>query len=173
MKYVKKTVESLMALVIHLATAAIINALLDLYAKIEGKPLWKLLVDMTSEQIVNCIDFSYITDCLTPHEALAILKRNHQGIKQREDLILESGYPACTTSTGWLGYSDEKIRKLCREALGEGWTHFKIKVGRDIDDDVRRCNIIRKEIGWDNKLMIYANQIWSVDEAIQNMNILK
>lgn len=159
--------------VIHLATACIVNTLWDLYSKIEGKPLWKLLVDMTPRQIVDCIDFSYITDALTPEEALDILERNRQGIEQRENLMLKNGYPAYTTSTGWLGYSDEKIRKLCREAIQEGWTHFKIKVGRDINDDIRRCKVIREEIGWDNKLMMDANQIWSVDEAIKNMNILK
>lgn len=159
--------------VIHLATAAIINALWDLYAKIEGKPLWKLLVDLSPKQIVDCIDFSYITDLLTPKEALNILEKNQKNKIERECEMLKNGYKAYITSTGWLGYSDEKIRSLCREALHQGWTHFKIKVGRDINDDIRRCKVIREEIGWDNKLMMDANQIWSVNEAVENMNILK
>ena len=152
--------------VIHLATAAIVNALWDLYAKIERKPLWKLLVDMTPEEVVECIPFNYISDALTPDEALAILRRNEGSKEERERHILATGYPAYTTSAGWIGYSDEKVRMLVRAGLEEGWTHFKMKVGRSLEEDVRRARIIREEIGWDRKLMMDANQVWDVSEAI-------
>jgi len=155
--------------VIHLATAAVVNAVWDLYAKVEGKPLWKLLVDMSPEEVVRCIDFRYITDVLTPDEALAILQRNAPTRAEREAEMRERGYPAYTTSTGWLGYDDDKLRRLCREALAEGWTHFKIKVGANIEDDLRRATIIREEIGWDRTLMMDANQVWDVGTAIENM----
>ena len=158
--------------VIHLATAAIVNALWDLYAKIERKPLWKLLVDMTPEQVVECIPFNYITDALTPEEALAILCRNEGSKQERERQILNTGYPAYTTSAGWIGYSDEKVRTLVRTGLDEGWTHFKMKVGRSLEEDVRRARIIREEIGWDRKLMMDANQVWDVNEAIGYMKEL-
>src|SRR5205823_7505848 len=117
---------------IHLATAAVVNAVWDLYAKTENKPLWKLLSDMDPEQLVSCIDFRYITDALTPEEALEILRRNVPTRAEREAEMLAHGFPAYTTSTGWLGYSDELIRSLCRQAITEGWTHFKIKVGRNL-----------------------------------------
>ena len=151
---------------IHLATAAVVNAVWDLYAKAEGKPLWKLLSDMTPEQLVACIDFRYITDALTPEEALAILQRQEKSKTSREAEMRTVGYPAYTTSAGWLGYSDDKLRRLCREAIAEGWSHLKIKVGRDLADDIRRCTIIREEIGWERKLMVDANQVWDVHEAI-------
>ncbi len=158
--------------VIHLATAAVVNAVWDLWAKVEGKPVWKLLVDMTPEEVVACIDFRYITDALTPEEALAILRHNEPTKVSREAQMREEGFPAYTTSAGWLGYSDEKLRRLCREALEEGWTHFKIKVGLNLEDDVRRAGIIREEIGPDRKLMMDANQRWDVGEAISNMQRL-
>jgi L-fuconate dehydratase len=158
--------------VIHLATAALVNAVWDLYAKSEGKPLWKLLADMTPEQLVSCIPFRYITDALTSDEALEILRRNEKTKSQREQEILATGYPAYTTSAGWLGYSDEKLRGLLREAVAQGWTHFKMKVGRNQEDDLRRAAIIRDEIGWDRKLMMDANQVWDVDEAIGCMQEL-
>jgi len=158
--------------VIHLATAAVVNALWDLYAKIQRKPLWKLLVDMTPEQIVACVPFNYITDALTPDEALNILRRNEGSKPGREKEMREKGYPAYTTSAGWIGYSDEKIRTLARQGLKEGWTHFKMKVGRSLAEDVRRANIIRDEIGWDCKLMMDANQVWDVSEAIRYMKEL-
>lgn len=157
--------------VIHLGTAALVNAVWDLWAKVEGKPVWKLLVDMTPEQLVRCIDFRYITDALTPEEALEILQGNHATKAQRESEMLRDGFPAYTTSAGWLGYTDEHLRNLCREAIAEGWTHFKIKVGADLADDIRRCTIIREEIG-DRKLMMDANQRWDVGEAINNMRQL-
>jgi L-fuconate dehydratase len=158
--------------VIHMATAAIVNAVWDLYAKVEGKPLWKLLADMTPEELVRCIDFRYITDAITPNEAIEILKENASKKAQREQEMLEKGYPAYTTSAGWLGYSDEKIRHLCREALAQGWSHFKIKVGVNLQDDIRRCAIIREEIGESNYLMLDANQYWDVGEAIDYMHEL-
>jgi L-fuconate dehydratase len=158
--------------VIHLATAAVVNAVWDLWGKAEGKPVWRLLADMTPEEIVSCIDFRYITDALTPDEALGILRRNAGTRAERIAEMERDGYPAYTTSTGWLGYSDEKVRRLCREALAEGWTHFKIKVGRSLEDDMRRSQIIREEIGPDRKLMMDANQVWDVGEAITNMEHL-
>jgi len=158
--------------VIHLATAAIVNAVWDLYAKSEGKPLWRLLSDMSPEELVSCIDFRYITDALTPEEALEILRRNEGTKQDREAEILEDGFPAYTTSAGWLGYSDERLRLLVREAVEKGWTHFKMKVGGDIGDDVRRAALIRDEIGPDRILMMDANQVWDVDEAIENMERL-
>ncbi|PYV43928.1 MAG: fuconate dehydratase [Acidobacteria bacterium] len=157
---------------IHLATAAVVNAVWDLYAKTENKPLWKLLSDMDPEQLVACIDFRYITDALTPEEALEILRRNRPTRSAREEEMRDKGFPAYTTSAGWLGYSDEKLRHLCRQAIRQGWSHFKIKVGRGIEDDIRRCTIIREEIGWDRKLMMDANQCWDVGEAINHMKRL-
>ena len=160
--------------VLHLATAAVVNAVWDLWAKVEGKPLWKLLADMSPERLVSCIDFRYITDALTPDDALAILRRHEPTRARREEEMRQNGYPAYTTSAGWLGYPDEKVRTLCREGLANGWSHFKIKVGRDRDDDIRRAAIIREEIGWDpgRKLMMDANQVWDVTQAIEWMREL-
>jgi L-fuconate dehydratase len=158
--------------VIHLASAAIINAVWDLYAKVERKPLWKLLVDLTPEQLVAAVDFRYISDALTPDEALTILNRLAPSRAQREAEMLDSGYPAYTTSAGWLGYSDEKLRALCREAVAAGWTHVKMKIGQRIEDDVRRARIVREEIGPDRRLMMDANQVWEVGEAIANVKRL-
>jgi len=157
---------------IHLATAAVVNAVWDLYAKSEGKPLWKLLADMTPEELVRCIDFRYITDALTPQQACELLQRLAPTKAAREAEMRERGYPAYTTSAGWLGYSDDKLRRLCREAIAQGWNHLKIKVGRDLDDDIRRCTIIREEIGWVRKLMTDANQVWDVPQAIEWMKHL-
>jgi L-fuconate dehydratase len=159
--------------VIHLATAAIVNAVWDLYAKAEHKPLWRLLSDMSPEELISCIDFRYITDAITREEALEILRRNEASKPEREAEMLEDGFPAYTTSAGWLGYSDERLRSLVREAVGKGWTHFKMKVGGDIEDDVRRAALIRDEIGPDRTLMMDANQVWDVDQAIENMELLK
>jgi L-fuconate dehydratase len=158
--------------VVHLAAAAVINAVWDLYAKAEGKPLWKLLADMPPEQIVSAVPFRYITDALSPDEALEILHRQESAKSEREANIKENGYPAYTTSAGWLGYSDEKIRRLLREAMAEGWTHFKMKVGRNLDEDVRRAALIREEIGWERSLMMDANQVWDVAQAIEWMKDL-
>jgi L-fuconate dehydratase len=158
--------------VIHLATAAVVNAAWDLWAKGEGKPLWKLLVDLPSEEIVRAIDFRYLTDALTPDEALAMLKSIEPTRAEREAEIRRDGYPAYTTSVGWLGYDDAKIRRLCAEALADGWTAFKMKVGADLDDDVRRARIVRDAIGPRNLLMIDANQRWDVATAISWVDAL-
>lgn len=157
---------------IHLASAALVNAVWDLYAKVEGKPLWKLLVDMSPEQLVASIDFRYITDAITPTEALGILERMAPGRQAREAEVRRSGYPAYTTSAGWLGYSDDRLRALCREAVAAGWTHVKMKVGQRIEDDVRRARIVREEIGPERRLMMDANQVWDVGDAIENMGRL-
>jgi L-fuconate dehydratase len=124
--------------VVHLAMAAIVNAVWDLYAKAEGKPLWKLLADMSPAEIVRCIDFRYITDVLTPDEALAMLAAKESTKLERAQTLLASGYPAYTTSAGWIGYSDERIVLACTDAIAEGWTHFKVKVGASPVDDYRR-----------------------------------
>jgi L-fuconate dehydratase len=158
--------------VIHLATAAIVNAVWDLLAKRAGLPLWRFLADMTPEEIVRAIPFRHISDALTPSEALDILRRGAEGRSDREAELRRSGYPAYTTSSGWLGYSDEKVRRLTRAAVAEGWTHFKLKVGGDVADDVRRARILREEIGPDRALMLDANQAWDVDEAIAAMRDL-
>lgn len=158
--------------VIHMATAALVNAVWDLYAKREGKPLWKLLVDMTPEEIVRAIDFRHITDALPPEEALDILRRHAGTRAEREAEMQRDGFPAYTTSVGWLGFSDTQLRELCRDATARGWTHFKIKVGADIEDDLRRATIIREEIGGFRKLMMDANQRGDVGEAISNMQRL-
>ena len=157
---------------IHLATAAIVNAVWDLYAKMEGKPLWKLLVDMSPEELVSCVDFRYITDAITREEALELLRKNESTKADREAEMLDKGFPAYTTSAGWLGYSDDKLRGLIRESVDEGWEHFKMKVGTSIEDDVRRAEIIRGEIGPEKKLMMDANQVWDVDETIEKMKRL-
>lgn len=158
--------------VMHLATAAVVNALWDLWAKVLKKPLWKLLADLTPEQLVACVDFRHIQDALTPREAIALLEDKAAGKAEREKQLLASGYPAYTTSAGWLGYDDDKIRRLCREALADGWDAMKIKVGRDLKDDIRRCEIIREEIGDERKLMTDANQVWEVNQAISWMRTL-
>ena len=158
---------------IHLATAAVVNAVWDLYAKSERKPLWKLLVDMSPEELVACVPFRYINDAITPEEALDLLKRQEPTKVEREADIREKGYPAYTTSAGWLGYDDDKLRRLCRDAVASGWEVFKMKVGADTDDDVRRAAIVREEIGPDRKLMMDANQWWDVNQAIAAMERLK
>jgi len=158
--------------VIHLATAALVNAMWDLYAKSEGKPLWKLLVDMSPAELVSCVEFRYLTDALTPAEALELLEANEPTRAAREAELLEHGYPAYTTSVGWLGYDDEQVRRLVREARAEGWTDFKLKVGADPADDFRRAALLRDEIGDESRLMLDANQVWDVGEAIEAMHLL-
>ncbi|KAL3869883.1 hypothetical protein ACJMK2_042510 [Sinanodonta woodiana] len=155
--------------VVHLAVAAIINALWDLWAKMEGKPLWKLLVDMEPEKLVSTIDFRYITDALTKEDAIEMLRKMDQGKEQREAEIKATGYPAYITSCGWLGYSDEKITKLANEAMSQGYTRFKMKVGTDLQDDIRRAQIFRKVIGYDKVWCVDANQKWDVQESIDWM----
>jgi len=158
--------------VIHLATAALVNAVWDLYAKVEGKPLWKLLADMSPEELVSCIDFRYLSDVLSPDEATAMLEKKSDTKEEREAELRAEGYPAYTTSAGWLGHSDEEIRRRCRAGVDAGWDHFKLKVGNDLADDRRRAAVVREEIGPDRHLMMDANQRWDVGEAIEKMESL-
>ncbi|XP_046850124.1 mitochondrial enolase superfamily member 1-like isoform X2 [Xenia sp. Carnegie-2017] len=157
---------------LHTGLAGIINALWDLWARIEGKPVWKLLVDMEPKKLLSTIDFKHIDDALTKEEALEILQKNFATKSEREQNILEHGYPAYITSVGWLGYDESKIRKLCRDALAEGWTRFKMKVGLDVEKDSERAALIREVVGWEKDLMMDANQVWSVQDAIVNMKKL-
>ena len=152
--------------VVHLATAAVVNALWDLWAKLENKPLWRLLSSLSPQQIVDLVDFRYLTDALTKEQARAALDQFVPSRAAREAEILKNGYPAYTTSVGWLGYPDEKVRRLCNEGLAEGFSRFKIKVGLDRADDLRRASLVREVIGPERTLMVDANQRWDVDEAI-------
>lgn len=158
--------------IIHMATGAIVNAVWDLYAKTEGKPVWKLIADMTPQQLVACIDFTYITDVITPEESIRMLSKLADTKQQRIDYLLKNGYPAYTTSAGWMGYSEVKIRNLSRIAKQEGWKYLKMKVGGDTNRDAKRAAIIREEVGNEMKLMMDANQVWEVNEAIENMKVL-
>jgi L-fuconate dehydratase len=158
--------------ILHMSTGALINAVWDLWAKREGKPLWKLLVDLPPEQIVSSIDFSYITDVLSPEQALRIMKNRVPDRASREAEMRRRGYPAYTTSTAWLGYPDDKVRRLCREAMALGWNAFKMKVGRNLEDNLRRAELMREEIGPARQLMMDANQCWDVDEAIRQVKAL-
>ena len=151
---------------IHLAAGAVINAAWDLWAKAEGKPVWRLVGEMGPEEIVRLIDFRYITDALRPDEALDILRAAEAGKAGRIATLKREGYPCYTTSAGWLGYPDDKLRRLCRQAREAGFTHTKFKVGHDLDDDIRRLTIARQELGEDAAIMIDANQVWEVDQAI-------
>lgn len=152
--------------VIHMATAAVVNAVWDLYAKAHGKPLWRALADLSPEQLVELVDFRYISDALTPEEALEILDKARVGRDQREQWLLSHGYPAYTTSPGWLGYSDAKLARLCQEAVDEGFTQVKLKVGGNREDDIRRLGIARGVLGPEFRVAIDANQRWDVTEAI-------
>jgi len=153
--------------VIHLALAAVVNAVWDALARRAGKPLWKYMADLRPEEIVRCVDFRHISDALSPEAARDLLEARLEGRKEREAHLLQQGYPAYVTSAGWLGYDEETIRTRCRAAIADGWTHFKIKVGADLQSDLRRCRIIREEIGPERKLMVDANQVWDVDQAIE------
>jgi L-fuconate dehydratase len=157
---------------IHLATGAVVNAAWDLWSKAAGKPLWKLVADMSPEELVRCIDFRYITDCITPQEALTLLQQRSNNKAQRTEKLLAEGYPCYTTSAGWLGYPDDKLRRLCQEAVDAGFDYLKLKVGRDLEDDIRRVRIAREVIGPDRKLMIDANQVWETNDAIPWVNAL-
>jgi L-fuconate dehydratase len=158
--------------VIHLACGALINAVWDLYAKVEGKPLWRLLADLSPEKIVSMVDFRYIDDAITREEAFDILSASQPTMLERLRLLQAEGYPAYTTSAGWFGFSDEKIRQLCRQGIADGWTHFKLKVGGVPSSDLRRGRIMREEIGPHNRLMLDANQKWGVLEAIKRTRAL-
>jgi L-fuconate dehydratase len=158
--------------VIHMATGALLNAVWDLRAKRAGKPLWRLLAEMPTADLVACVDFRHISDALTPDEAAALLDKGLTGLDDRRAELDRDGFPSYTTSVGWLGYPDGKVRALARSAYADGWRAMKMKVGGDIEDDVRRASIIRTEIGPDALLMMDANQVWGVDEAIANMSRL-
>jgi L-fuconate dehydratase len=152
---------------IHLATAALVNAVWDLWAKAEGTPLWKLVCDMSPAELVRCVDFRHISDALTPDEAVELLESRAGGRGQREAEARRDGLLAYTTSVGWLGFTDDEVRRRARAAVGEGWTHVKMKVGGDPDADARRAALIREEIGPERFLMMDANQVWEVGEAIE------
>lgn len=156
----------------HLATGAVVNAVWDLLAKEAGKPVWQLVGEMSPEEIVKLVDFRYMTDVLTKEEALDILRKAEAGKEERIEALKAEGYPCYTTSAGWLGYSDEKLRRLCREARKAGFTHTKFKVGHNLQDDIRRLTIAREELGEDMNIMIDANQVWEVDQAIEWVNAL-
>jgi L-fuconate dehydratase len=158
--------------VVHLATAALVNAVWDLYAKLEGKPLWKLLADMSPEQLVGCVDFRYIDDALSPDQAVEILRHRTATRSDREAEMLRDGFPAYTTSAGWMGYSDDKIRSLARRAMRDGFTHLKLKVGGELDSDLRRARLLRETIGPELRLMLDANQVWGIEQAIHAMAAL-
>jgi len=159
--------------VVHLAMAAVMNAVWDLAARRAGKPLWRLLSEMTPEQLVDVADLKYLSDVITRDEAITMLAEMADTREERiAQLDREGGYPCYTTSAGWLGYSDDKLRRLLQEAVDEGYRHLKLKVGGDVEDDIRRLRIAREVIGWDVDLMIDANQVWDVPEAIDWMSRL-
>jgi len=159
--------------VMHLATAAVVNAVWDLVAKRAGVPVWRYLTDLTPAEIVALVDWRYLTDALTPEAAVTMLEAASPGRADRIAGLEAKGFPAYTTSVGWLGYDDDKIRRLAREALADGWTRFKMKVGADLDDDRRRAAILREELGPDRMLAVDANQRWDVGTAIEWMAALR
>ncbi|MGO2469880.1 MAG: enolase C-terminal domain-like protein, partial [Microbacterium gubbeenense] len=156
--------------VMHMAIGAVVNAMWDLKAKRAGLPLWQLLARMTPEEIVDLVDFRYLTDALTREDALEILRAAEPGRADRERQLLAEGYPAYTTTPGWLGYSDEKLVRLCREAVADGFSMIKLKVGGNIEDDVRRMRLAREAVGPDIRIGTDANQRWDVAEAIEWMS---
>jgi L-fuconate dehydratase len=159
--------------VMHMAIGAVINAAWDMAARHAGKPLWRFIADMTPEQIISQIDFRYLTDALTPDQALEILRAAEPGKSERIERLLAEGYPAYTTSPGWLGYSDDKLQRLAREAVEAGFRTIKLKVGLDLDDDIRRCRLVRATVGPDIAVAIDANQRWDVQQAIEWLRPLK
>jgi L-fuconate dehydratase len=158
--------------VVHLALAAVVNAVWDLLARRAGKPLWKYLADLSPAEIVRAVDFRHIADALPPEAALALLEERLPTRATRETELLRDGYPAYVTSAGWIGYDEQTIRQRCREAVAAGWTHFKLKVGGDPAADLERCRIVREEIGPGRRMMVDANQVWDVDQAIAAMQPL-
>ncbi|BCW38021.1 L-fuconate dehydratase [Arthrobacter sp. StoSoilA2] len=155
--------------VIHMAIGAVVNALWDLKAKRAGLPLWELLADMSPEELVALVDFRYLSDALTPDEALAILRMAEPGKELRKAALRAEGYPAYTTTPGWLGYSDEKLTRLAKEAVADGFAQIKLKVGASLEDDIRRVGIARAAVGPDTRIAVDANQRWDVQEAIDWM----
>jgi L-fuconate dehydratase len=158
--------------VTHMAIGAVVNAVWDLHARRQGLPLWKLLSNLTPKQVVQLVDFRYLSDVLLPDEALELLARAEPGKHERERRLLAEGYPAYTTSAGWLGYSDQKVLSLVRAALSQGFTHLKLKVGADIETDVRRVKMVRELVGPDIQLSVDANQVWDVNQAIADISRL-
>ena len=158
--------------IIHMASGAIINAVWDILSKLDNKPLWQLVSDMDSDEISNAIDFRHITDFLNQDEAVEILKSHHKTKLDRVSILENEGYPCYVTSAGWLGYSDKKLERLCLEAKNNGFEYVKLKVGKDLKNDMRRLEIARTTLGPDIKIMIDANQVWEVDQAIKWMKSL-
>jgi L-fuconate dehydratase len=157
---------------IHMAAGAVVNAVWDLAARRAGQPLWRLLAELSPEEIVELVDFRYLRDALTEAEALAILRGAEPGRADRVGRLLERGHPAYTTTPGWLGYDDEKLERLCREAVAEGFSLIKLKVGADLAEDVRRLALARATVGPDVRLAVDANQIWGVPDAIDWISTL-
>ena len=153
--------------VVHLAAAAVINAVWDLWARIHGKPVWQMVCEMSPQEFVGCVDFRYLTDAITPTQAIELMTQVQAGKADRLATVTQQGYPSYTTSAGWLGYSDDALRQKCEGLRERGWSHFKIKVGRDLDDDIRRCRVMRQEMGDEAFMMIDANQVWDVPQAIE------
>jgi len=158
--------------VVHMAIGAVLNACWDLAARRAGKPLWRFLADMSAEEIVSLVDFRYLTDALTPDDALELLERGTYGRAGRRQVLERDGYPAYTTAPGWLGYSDERLAELCAESVQDGFTQVKLKVGANLDDDQRRCGIARDVVGEDVAIALDANQVWDVPDAIAWMREL-
>jgi L-fuconate dehydratase len=156
----------------HMAIGAVVNALWDLKAKRAGLPLWRLLAAMTPEELVDLVDFRYLTDALTREEALQILRAAQPGRAEREAVLLREGYPAYTTTPGWLGYDDAKLDRLCREAVAEGFRQVKLKVGADLEADLRRMALAREAVGPEVRIAIDANQRWDVDDAVASVKAL-
>jgi L-fuconate dehydratase len=159
--------------VIHLATAALVNAVWDLWAKERGVPVWQLVAELSPEQFLDCIDFRYLRDVLPHDRALELLQRQQPGKQQRLAELRRDGYPAYITSAGWLGYSEQQVRDLCRTMRADGWKSFKTKVGVSVESDIRRCEVMREELGDGIQLMADANQVWEVPEAIEWMGHLQ
>jgi L-fuconate dehydratase len=158
--------------IMHMAIGALLNAIWDLFAKSRGLPLWRLLAEMTPDELVSLVDFRYIVDAVGPNDARTLLEVTDSNKSERASALARDGLPAYTTSAGWLGYDDEKVRRRTREAIADGFTHVKLKVGRDLEEDIRRCRIVREELGADRFLMVDANQVWSVPQAIEWMGHL-
>lgn len=158
---------------IHLGLAAIVNAVWDLFAKVKGKPLWQVLTEMSATELVDVVDFRYLEDVLTPTMARELLEERAPGREQHQAQLTADGIPAYTTSAGWLGYDDDLLRNRCRGAMEAGWTRIKVKIGRDLDQDLRRLAIVREEVGQERAIMLDANQVWSVPQAIEVMRSLR
>ena len=159
--------------VTHLAAAAFFNAIWDLISKIYKKPLWRYIIELETEHLLDKLSFSYIDDVITKKEAAEIINKKKQNLPSNLDELNSTIFPAYTTAAGWLGYSDDKMKDLVKENLQKGWTHFKMKVGQDIERDIHRCKLVRELIGKDNKLMVDSNQVWSVNETIEYIKQLK